>query len=301
LSDGGRGYDYGVGTINVPPPTFDAATASTAELRLYGFPHRPAGGAPLTAWLEQVGHARFRSPGPFLVARSDSQVSPLTITQATSQRWAGYIAQTRTTYTNANWVEEKTPSTQPCINPYLTVWTGVGGYSQPNFINQAGTQPDKPGTTIDDGWYENRQISASAVFVPRQVFYAVPGTNTDVTVQVAQHSYGTYFTYFWSNVGSGLATSNTSPLVNNNQVDLTTGEFILERPEVNQVIQPLMQFDSPLIWNHAWVNNEGTGVGFYRSVVQITVENPTTHVLLANPGSLYNNGQQFNTHYNTCN
>jgi hypothetical protein len=164
---------------------------------------------------------------------------------------------------------------------------------------QEGTIPPNPGATQDYGWWEMTRVSRQLNYIP--FWLANVGTSTNMTLQAAYHDYGTdYYTFYAYNAGTGNGADFTEQ-EGSSERDSSTGEFITERPKVNQSVPPLMEFNSPIVWDHAWVNNQGTSGALSNfNHIQLTMNSDVTHLNLTHPGSLYNSSQQFNQYYDGC-
>lgn len=183
-----------------------------------------------------------------------------------------------------------------CNNPYLSVWVGVGGYlNNSQLLDQVGTAPSSPGNAYDYGWWEYTQITGTQEVIP--FWQAQPGTDTAATVQVAQR--GGYDQVVWIIDNPAGSEASGSQDISSSDMDLSTGELIVERPLVSGNLVPLMEFDSPIVWSNAWINNQNSPLGDYNNV-NISAWNYDTDNELAHPGSLYNGGTQFNTYFDSC-
>jgi hypothetical protein len=65
---------------------------------------------------------------------------------------------------------------------------------------------------------------------------------------------------------------------------------------VNQQLAPLYKFNSPVVWEHAWVNSQNEPLTSYNNQ-SVTMRDSNTQTQLAHPGSLYNNDWQFNEYW----
>jgi hypothetical protein len=64
--------------ILVPPPSFDPATATPAQLKAYGIPRRPTHASPAAqaAWQRMVEHMHFTQPPPAIIQAPDAHTDP---------------------------------------------------------------------------------------------------------------------------------------------------------------------------------------------------------------------------------
>jgi hypothetical protein len=154
-------YDFGNGvtvSLKVPPPGFDVATATSAQLAEYGLPSAPANAAQLGSWMKlQVVPAP-----PFLVEANIYAGSDLD-----SKHYAGYDATAPDgtfTFSGLEWYEPSYGYTS-CSSPNDTViWSGIGADRQNTapVIMQDGTSYGLGylGIPNHQAWIENYPLTA---------------------------------------------------------------------------------------------------------------------------------------------
>ena len=182
LSGGGQTYEFAVeGSIvrfTVPPASFRPLTASTAQLRKYGYGSRPTGRAALASWDREMSfYKRTVVPAPVIPCR---QPDP----QRRTLKHVGLIAQDPpppTTYPDYNWagfdaaypsnstaivgVEgnyyQPTDGSCSCRTPGESTWVGLGagpGGDGAGDLIQAGTAINQTYTNGNNpkyaGFYE---------------------------------------------------------------------------------------------------------------------------------------------------
>jgi hypothetical protein len=117
-----------------PPAGFNPLTATARQLKEYGFPAKPSDATSLAEWTHVMSYAKYYEKGTLTptvnTISSDSDSSP---------NWAGYVIQSTpnngTIYSQA-WGDWTQPPAVSGTRP--ACWVGVGGYTQPNFVVQAG-------------------------------------------------------------------------------------------------------------------------------------------------------------------
>lgn len=96
LPDGGTQVNYATRNVPmselIPPPGFDAATASSAQLALYGIPPEPAVTSPTARalWLRMVSNVHWMPP-PSVLHNIPGETMGQIGTKYNNE-WSGYVA-----------------------------------------------------------------------------------------------------------------------------------------------------------------------------------------------------------------
>lgn len=134
-------------TFITPPESFDAATASPAELEEYGIPTAPPAGSPEYAlWRQMVDNLPYEPP-PEAVIETNLSNAPAT-QERSSGNWSGYLDQANyQRYDQATaYLYPPKSVTQSCPGATMSMWAGLGGWfnhfnlSQDGFNVEAGTR-----------------------------------------------------------------------------------------------------------------------------------------------------------------
>jgi len=283
-SNGSTWYQYDVGssrmTYLVPPSSFDAATATSAELAEYGIPLRPPASDPtmLNFWVSMVNNLKLETPPTTLIS------IPATAGSVTNSHWAGYADSfdSGTLYSSAEglYVEPSLTGTQ-CSSSSVVFWTGLGGYPS-GTLAQDGTALNAPGLANNQAWSEFLPAQPGAI---PQNLYATPGQ--DFYAQVTYVNADTVNMYMYNSyTGLGLSYNVTG-----DDVDEQSAEYIAERPALSGVLRSLSDFGTA-----QWLSTDTNGVassGWPHDAITMQ----TSHVL-ASPSA--NSAGSFNVAYKAC-
>ncbi len=171
-------------SVTVPPPSFDAATASPAELRVYGIPTEPAADSPeYPKWKQMIDGPMNWAPAPEALvevppvtrreAGSTSPVSgerttgsPSSATTGSDKHWSGYmdwngggcsgICSPIYTHSTGYFIEPHSENTTTgCTEVASYTWAGIGGWhSEESTLAQDGTGQQAPNLASDEAFYE---------------------------------------------------------------------------------------------------------------------------------------------------
>jgi hypothetical protein len=311
LPGGGTEYDYQYGSIEqavrIPPPGFDAATASASELAEYGIPAapNPLNTSAYAQWSDMAENMRFVTPPNHLVA------VPLSAsTNETTLNWSGYAADsppggggyvdvhTEFTMPNDLGTAGCTPtSSQPNGGLF---WVGLGGLGISKLI-QNGVSIGLDGLAEDEGWTEALPQEQSVVAQP---FYATPGANVSLETNYTDgNDVDFYFYNYSTNIAYDVMKTGLSSDYNG-----ATAEVIAERPydDASKQYYKLEQY-SPMTTSFVNVSASNGSYGTFSSFSndRIWMQNPSTGNpangdLLATPSSLSAGGNDFTDTWNSC-
>jgi alpha-tubulin suppressor-like RCC1 family protein len=179
-----------------PPPSFDAAAASPAELQEYGIPSEPAATSPeYPQWRAMIenGIHGVEPPAELAISTPESNAAPgitsLSSTNASSSEpstgsytWSGYFdwyGRGSYTHTAAYFTEPQDNNFTPCTKPNNqgSIWGGIGGWETGNNgpLGQDGTVQHQEKHGEDEAFFEVLPaIEASTGFksTPRAYFLA---------------------------------------------------------------------------------------------------------------------------------
>ena len=285
---GAQQYQYDVAgnltVVSIPPQGFDFATATSAQLALYGIPAEPSPNSPAHAlWTQMIDNLHFASAPPFLAGLVNA-----TANYAYSPNWAGYVAQgSASTFTTAQaiWYEEYLYSSR-CSSASLVTWAGLGGYNVSQ-LAQNGTGDNVPELNNNEGWYEVLPQQGNMISVP---WSSTPGQLVEAQTQYEQND---VFAFFWYDYSTGQA---FNAQVTANGYNGSTADFVVERPDIFGYTN-LLNFGT-MTFHYAGGN--GYPIGSLNNV-EVIMRNPNTGDTLATPGGIYNSGQSFNVTQNNCN
>jgi hypothetical protein len=302
LSDGGMQYGYqgpdGLSTYRVPPPSFKASSATAAELALYHVPQRPAAGSAMSMakWNKIVAKLHFNAAPAFVVG------APGVSACATcSTTWAGYLATSPGfTQSNGEWVEQGLSSSR-CSTYAVFFWTGLGGYNGNGDLGQAGTYE---GNALGGGFSNNRVWTEEYVNGnqnPIVVWNLWATTNQEVYTTVAWSSQDSTYNYFIENLYTGASISVSSPHIPSGGFNGATADFIVERPQVNNVPTNLANFTT--MYYAEALANYGSHLINLSPLQQTMYSQPNGGgTVLANPSQPINpDGISFNVTQHSCN
>jgi hypothetical protein len=268
-------------TYLVPPSTFDAATATPAELAYYGIPQRPPASdqTMLTFWLGMIHNLQLEAPPSTLIS------VPISAGSVTNSHWSGYADSfdSGTLYSSAEglYVEPSLTGTQ-CASSSVLFWTGLGGYPSGD-LAQDGSSLNSPGLANYQAWSEF--LPTQPMVIPQNL-YATPGQ--DFYAQVTYVNVDTVNMYMYNSyTGLGL-----SYHVTGDDVDEQSAEYIAERPGiVGGGFRNLSDFGTA-----QWVSSDTNGVAS-SSWPHDAITMKTTDVL-ASPSA--NSAGAFSVAYKAC-
>ncbi len=250
---------HGIYAYTQPPAGFDPMTASADELKLYGYPPRPAAtesAEALAQWTMVVNPALKRIV-PQLSRRNvyHRPASGLSIQEskktAASYNWSGYgLVEKKPTFTSVSgyWI---VPTAQAAFGTcsgepvYASQWVGIDGFSNDELF-QAGTDTAAECSSgITDTlyiawieWLPNSEIELTADVAPGDVLNVIV-TATDWSG--GESSNGTLlftdFTKQWQ-----ISESVTASGLGGTYVVGQSAEWIVERPEVGGSLATLANY-----------------------------------------------------------
>lgn len=190
------------------------------------------------------------SPSPTPTETPSSQHTPTPTWAPVVRRvsnWAGYIVATATDLHSAepNVTEVSASWTVPTVQPapqdlYSAVWIGIGGEFDSTLI-QCGTRQDSVGgQTTYSAWYE--LLPGNSVRI-RQISIS-PGDQMQATIKLADVTSDSWFLNI-TDVTTGRSFQNTFTYASSQ----LSAEWILERPNVNNVLSSLADFDKVTFTN----------------------------------------------------
>lgn len=287
-ANGSTTYVYGaegaVETFVVPPQSFDASTATAAQLAEYNIPAQPPSTQPskLALWNEMVNNLHFATPPTRLIS-----VPVAASTATTSANWSGYIDTAATNaYASADgiYVEPSRMSTS-CSSNAALVWSGLGGYHITTDLAQDGTALNVPSVGIHQAWWEIRPGALTPL-----PLYATAGSDFESFVR---HVSGTTYSFFLYNysTGSSLGFNETG----GSAFDGTTAEYIVERPTVNGSLWNLTNLGTVQFVN---TSSNSNSAGSYANY-QVTMW-PSGGSPMETPGSISVSTGQFSDTFDQC-
>lgn len=241
-----RAYYYRAGGVEVsqlvPPTGWKPVTATNRELKAYGFPPRPSGGAALRHWTDTM--SRWKRPGRpgmcqtnVVAAPARGSLSDGVTGTGNSPFWAGGMtvngSATVNTFTKSDGMWKQPTFTNPCgATAYYSMWSGLGGWNKFRLL-QTGT--DQNGFM----WWEAIAPNTS---VPEEAWpnsHVNPG-DTAESVVMYEHSFVDMFVF---DITTGESQSLSWSSLNGNGVadfyDGTTADFVTEDPSVGGSPAPL--------------------------------------------------------------
>jgi hypothetical protein len=298
-ADGGHDYIYFVNrnmvVIPMPPANFNPSTATPAQLSYYGYPPRPTNPTQLPAWQAEVTKMQVTSSLPFLIETPLTAPGAIRITvDAASQslNWGGYV-DTGNTFTEAyiDYYEAGQAATS-CTGDQVVLWTGIGGYNyvKNGTLGQDGTAPWTNGfMPVHEAWFE---------IVPDEgimdMGFAASAYGDDIQAHTYWLSSSHQFKFtVWDTTTGKQKTVYQIPN-SGDTVDLSSSEFIVERPTYNGTIVPLRNFWTRWDVNAAQSNNIGMQ-NF--TLTKINMFNNSGKQLETTSS---NNGQSFSATWEAC-
>jgi hypothetical protein len=267
LPGGGKRYDYGAYTRNIPPAGFQVLTATDKQLAEFGFPtHKQLG----SRWPAVMGRFRKLLPaGKYMVmlpagtlrkpkrSSASSSAQPSTV-PSTTANWAGHVV-TGHTYNEVlgTWSEPHIVS--GCTGAALAQWVGLGGLGTGSGLDlaQDGTMFNyTPFTNLGHQGFIERIVANSGNAVAAQGF--TPAAGDSVFASVTWNGTDTYAYFMQDGSNSFSANSRASTTRDN-----STAEAITERPLEPQLanmedFQPINVTGTESFWNGGsagFVNN----------------------------------------------
>ncbi len=168
MADGGEDHTYNIGstsvTYPVPPPGFDALTASSLELERYGFPTKPdiSDTVEYNKWKSFVTSIDIVEPSPSISTAHNSIVS--TESYPNHYGYAAVMPGLTPPYypeqspISGNFMSNVTAeynqvgaSTTNCSNPAESSWISFGGYSDLSYNRAEGTPLAQVGSEVWPG------------------------------------------------------------------------------------------------------------------------------------------------------
>jgi hypothetical protein len=251
LPDGGKEYSYlldGVPvTQRLPPPGFDARTASAAELARYGIPPEPpaSAGAARAKWQSMASNIHFVTPPremfqvpvkaspPVSPHRPIPAPSPAGITaNLTTLNWSGdAIAQSGHSFTAAadEFIQPAANSTA-CASNSVVFWSGIGGVNTGNLAQDGTALNLQPLLGQGQAWWEILPASITPVNLSATIGKSFRANTSFL-------GNGTW-DFFLENVFTGAS----ADIHASGPYDGSTLEFITERPDVNNSLTNLTNF-----------------------------------------------------------
>jgi DNA-binding beta-propeller fold protein YncE len=237
----------------VPPPSFDAATASPAELRLYGIPPEPAADSPeYPKWKQMIDGPMNWAPAPEALVEvppvtrreteSTSPISgenttepPSSATTGLDSRWSGYmdwngggcsgICSPTYTHSTGYFIEPASNNTTPgCTEVASYTWAGIGGWhTLESTLAQDGTGQQAPNLGPDEAFYEVIHPKEEGQGTIAAHFKATPEYYFTADTEYVGNNKYTFYMYNWATHQPYHATA-TGALWGK------TTEFVVERP-----------------------------------------------------------------------
>ena len=279
--------------LNVPPPPgFNPLIASDAQLRRYGFPHRPKDPKALAQWKQAMQHARqYLPPKPMPVAKWFS-----TTGTAYSGSWAGYYVPNsgnssgNVTETTSQWNVPAVSSIGGSQPPDAAFWTGTGGTSSSSSgIVQAGTDSVTSNPAHYTFWTEDYPQNSVQQNNPP----VNPGDNAyvDVTYNSNQTA-----TYYLEDVTTGQYTSITYSAPN---YDGSSADYINEWTPWGLAHYGTVNFGDCLLYWAGSGSGEGD-LGAYNNTQVVMTSNglpPPLGSVLVQPSPIGSNLVSFSVSY----
>jgi len=251
LPYGGTQYNYEqpngqIVSLTVPPSSFDASTASPAELETFGIPPEPpVGSSEYPKWKAMIRKGiHFITPPAVLYAVPEESstsaseaaipllggsaglASPSTAsTAAPSSNWSGYFDWNgKGTFTHSTgYFVEPSEHTPICEKQGSFVWAGIGGWYNEH-LGQDGTAQGATGIGNHQAWWEVLPESPEeGVKAIMPELYGSPGHWFEADTQYKGGNEYSFYVYNYANGKAGHATGKGSP-------DANVNDFIVERP-----------------------------------------------------------------------
>jgi hypothetical protein len=239
-------------SVTVPPPSFDSATASPAELQLYGIPPEPAADSPeYPKWKQMIEAPMYWAPAPEALVevppvsrRETESASPdssekttepsSSATTGSDSRWSGYmdwngggcsgICSPLYTHSTGYFIEPASNNTTSgCTEVASYTWAGIGGWhSNESTLAQDGTGQQAPHLGPNEAFYEVVHPNEAGGTIAT-TFHASPGYYFIADTQYTGNNKYSFYMYNYETHQPFHATA-TGALWGK------TTEFIVERP-----------------------------------------------------------------------
>lgn len=236
MPHGGTESHYKVGpgsvTFFTPPASFNAATASNAELTEYGIPLAP----PTTSseypmWQQMIKNLHFGSPPTSLI---DATAMTASTTAKPSGNWSGYADQAnyqRYTQATGYFYPPASPK-QSCTGATMAMWSGLGGLNSGS-LSQDGFNVAAGGKHYP-AWWEI--LPRGETFI--KGYWASPGAYFLAQTKYEGKEKRHFYMY---NYATGVPQSFSGSGASEN--DQSTADYIAaERVSINKSLTPLMEF-----------------------------------------------------------
>jgi hypothetical protein len=240
-------------SVTVPPPSFDAATASPAELRLYGIPTEPAVDSPeYPKWKHMIDGPMNWAPAPEALVevppvtrRATEATAPVLGEKATEppssattggdSKWSGYmdwngggcsgICSPIYTHSTGYFIEPASNNTTSgCTEVASYTWAGIGGWhSNESTLAQDGTGQQAPNLGPDEAFYEVIHPNEGGGGTIATKFHASPGHYFIADTEYTGSNKYSFYMYNYE-THQPFRTTATGALWGK------TTEFIIERP-----------------------------------------------------------------------
>jgi hypothetical protein len=257
LPYGGSQYNYTqpngeVMSLTLPPPSFNAATASASERETFGIPPEPPANSPeYGKWKAMIANGvHFVTPPPALDEVPNSTASgegaltngsselassiPAGTVAGKQHIWSGdmdWHGEGKFTHSTIYYVEPYVKENCPDEEPVAAfIWDGIGGWYNEN-LGQDGTALGVTGIGHDQAWWEvlpeEPPKPEEEGVKPVLPLYATPGKEFLADTEYkGSRKYSFYF-YSWEHGESAHATGEALP---GKEVDANVNDFIVERP-----------------------------------------------------------------------
>ena len=227
-------------TIISPPSGWDAVNATDQELSRYGYPPRPSNENDLVEW-KKIASGKWFKP-EFEIDKSVEHPGEGVVrnsTQIYSSMWSGVIKDPGSVRSRVAgyWRQPYATAATTSRPAFSSQWIGLGGYNE-NVIIQAGTESniytDSSGGY--DVWYEiiGTNITEDQINIPN--FPHSPGDTYYADISFSKGNNGTASFYILDCDTESVTSFNVSNIQYN--YDLTSAEWIFERPLVNDALAP---------------------------------------------------------------
>jgi hypothetical protein len=248
LTAGAVDAHYQMGSMSVetvtPPASFDAATASAAQLAAYGIPSEPPASSPVHAdWEQMIHNLHFANVTGLQTGPPASGSCPDSL-YFCNVYWSGNIANgaqnsindVETYYYEPN-IDTSECASNPDRGDYL--WNGLGGQETPANPNEVLAQ-NGSGTYVYDGtldyshaaWFEivAPGIPLYAMFLTPTFNFTVGGEVLIITKYVGVVSGQNEWEFYWYNAATGTAPSIVYASTSTSYPIYNSAELIAEIP-----------------------------------------------------------------------
>jgi len=292
--------------INQPPAGWDPQTASDEELAKYAYPPRPKDAKEQVTWKANVKGKWFRPVFQKTnIIRHTDQDQIQNSTSSSSYIWSGVVShQTTQARITGFWRQPLATAISSNRPAYSSQWLGLGGRYESVLI-QAGTESDIFANSSGsyNVWYEIVGTNLIQNQINITNFSHSPGDTYYEDISFIKGSPGSALFYIKDN-SNNVVTSFTVSNINYNS-DLTTSEWIFERPTIGGSIAP--NLTKPDV-GYVHFSQSTSASTPYGSPVTLSGTASTTDYrsmkssdllrTLASPGSVNSTGDFDNTWYN---